>query len=76
MLNFINIRFSTLRIFLLKKCRIERVTWSRFIRLFCKPPVQAVLYKTSYCYLVKLFQTNKLGLTLLMRYQPFWLSLF
>ena len=30
----------------------------------------------NYCCPVKLFKQNKLGLTLLMRYQPFWLSLF
>ena len=29
-----------------------------------------------YCCPVKLFKQNKLGLTLLTRYQPFWLSLF
>ena len=31
---------------------------------------------SNYCCPVKLFKQNKLGLTLLTRYQPFWLSLF
>ena len=33
-------------------------------------------YIPKYCCPVKLFKQNKLGLTLLTRYQPFWLSLF
>ena len=34
------------------------------------------ILKLYYCCPVKLFKQNKLGLTLLTRYQPFWLSLF
>ena len=33
-------------------------------------------YIIRYCCPVKLFKQNKLGLTLLTKYQPFWLSLF
>ena len=33
-------------------------------------------YFENYCCPVKLFKQNKLGLSLLTKYQPFWLSLF